>query len=249
MKVKTLSLIAGAGALCLAAGTASADFIGLQVELVASGVSHDGSGGAYENHDIYQLYAAFSPGSSAEVTAWGASQDGDPSNIWQVLEHDGPIGSGPAGSGFWASALGTALVQANNAVYGIDPTGFDTSTYLTIGQEAGYDPVNDPKTGDPYIFQLVPGFAPDLNGATEVNLTTGGVFTIPDSPYGDQDGDNRVLLATFNVASGEHVEGIINLAFFGKEPAIGASFSTIPAPGALALLGLAGLAGARRRRA
>ena len=63
--------------------------------------------------------------------------------------------------------------------------------------------------------------------------------------------DGRVLVLQIAVLSGEHASGVWNVHWHnigvgGFEG--GVEWSTIPAPGALALLGLAGLARARSRR-
>ena len=62
----------------------------------------------------------------------------------------------------------------------------------------------------------------------------------------------RVLVGQFTVNDGDHVYGSMN--FQGKNAdlsnwnADGIAFDTAPAPGALALLGLAGIAARRRRK-
>jgi MYXO-CTERM domain-containing protein len=62
----------------------------------------------------------------------------------------------------------------------------------------------------------------------------------------------RVLIGQFTVGDDDHVFGTINMQ--GKNAdgsnwsAIGVNFDTLPAPGALALLGLAGIAARRRRK-
>ena len=56
-----------------------------------------------------------------------------------------------------------------------------------------------------------------------------------------------MLLAQFTVAAGEGVSGTMNLLLRDGSQLEGLSYAT-PAPGAVALLGLAGLVGSRRRR-
>ena len=64
--------------------------------------------------------------------------------------------------------------------------------------------------------------------------------------------DGRVLVLQVAVRSGEHASGVWNISW-GNIGAGGGGlarleWTTVPAPGAMALLGLAGLAGTRRRR-
>ncbi len=64
--------------------------------------------------------------------------------------------------------------------------------------------------------------------------------------------DGRVLLGQFTVDIGDHVFGKINIQ--GKNADLtnwqyrGVTFDSIPAPGAIALLGIAGIAARRRRK-
>ena len=82
-----------------------------------------------------------------------------------------------------------------------------------------------------------------------LSTDNGTWFVTPDDAQGNESG-GRVLLGRFTIDGGD-LEGSINLQ--GRDAgnnvwnASGISFSTTPAPGALALLGLAGLASRRRR--
>ena len=93
-------------------------------------------------------------------------------------------------------------------------------------------------------------------GGGDLFADNGSWFVTPDDAQGGEL-NGQVFLGQFTVQNGEGdfggLVGQVNLQ--GKDAngdtwnAIGASWVEVPAPGALALLGLAGLAGGRRRRA
>jgi len=90
----------------------------------------------------------------------------------------------------------------------------------------------------------------DFSGfGNEVTTSNGSWYVTPDDAQGEEVG-GRVLIAQLTVSSGDSLYG--NLNFQGKladGSNWGATDQWLPAPGALALLGLAGIAGRRRRRA
>ena len=87
----------------------------------------------------------------------------------------------------------------------------------------------------------------------DISTTNGTWFATPSDAQVMEIG-GRVLVGQFTVADGDHVYGSLNLQ--GKDAdltnwnADGVAFdsSIVPAPGALALLGLAGVAARRRRK-
>ena len=85
-----------------------------------------------------------------------------------------------------------------------------------------------------------------------VSTDNGSWYVTPDDAQGDEIG-GRVLIAQLTIAGGGSADDLYgNLNFQGKladGSNWGAVNQWIPAPGALALLGLAGVAGRRRRRA
>jgi hypothetical protein len=90
-------------------------------------------------------------------------------------------------------------------------------------------------------------------GGVDLFCDNGTFFVTPVDPQGEEQG-GRVLIAQFTTFSGSGAYDInFSAGFQGKDDA-GVTWQSghsvlIPAPGAVALLGLAGLAGRRRRRA
>ncbi len=123
-------------------------------------------------------------------------------------------------------------------------------SFVTIGVQAGYEGENT--TGlTPGWFDLV---SAAFNSDGMIGPATEGWFNgNPDNMQGAPDGDGRVMIAQLSVYDGWTT---IN----GKSLVIGwndaegdthqtpDSFEIVPAPGALALLGLAGLRTRRRRQ-
>ena len=90
------------------------------------------------------------------------------------------------------------------------------------------------------------------NFGDEVTTSNGSWYVTPDDAQGEEV-NGRVLIAQLTIAGGGSDSDLYgNLSFQGKL-ADGSTWSAndqwLPAPGALALLGLAGIAGRRRRRA
>ena len=114
-------------------------------------------------------------------------------------------------------------------------------TFLTIGRLSA--------TGDELSVQDM-----DFSSFTnEIATSNGTWYVTPDAAQGEADADGRVLIGQFSFAAGTgglaSMDGLINMQ--GKN-ADGSNWTAlnqwVPAPGALALLGLAGIAGRRRRR-
>jgi MYXO-CTERM domain-containing protein len=92
-----------------------------------------------------------------------------------------------------------------------------------------------------------PGFGPDRLAFNDT-----GWFITPDDAQGQPNANNQVLLLQLSTLNGLGFFGTIQVNGFSNGQAFAAyvSFDTqeAPAPGALALLGAAGLLGCRRRR-
>ena len=134
--------------------------------------------------------------------------------------------------------------------YDLDPAAADADTYLTIGLKSG----TFPDGGDGAFFapgsEAILDDSGILNGSGVINELFAYSATPDDAQTYPVDG--RVLVLQVAVRSGEHASGVWNISW-GNIGAGGGGlarleWTTVPAPGALPLLGLAGLAGARRRR-
>jgi MYXO-CTERM domain-containing protein len=248
MKVKTLSALAGLGGAMILSGSANAEYLGLTVELhttvnVPAGL-----------RDVYRVYANFSLGSD-RLFNWGGGT-ADPVTIRNNVGANG----GPLGGGFFNAGLGTSQAPTAYSISLNAATAWDT--FATIGvaiAEQGSGPSATFPTIDQ--TQLSPGF-PVFGNANQFSY--GGATFAPGSGPGfeqnradyvnDLDLDLRVMMMQLTVIAGQHVAGTVaqvawqNDGVAGGGTALQQTFDSFPAPGALALLGMAGLVGSRRRR-
>jgi len=248
MKVSTLSALAGLGSAMILSGSANAAFTGL--ELVASdsffqahpnaGVAAAWNGGANAQYDVYRLYANFNSNGA-----------GDRVNVVFGIVGT-PLTATVVGGTFYNAVDGYG--NHFNLPSGVAPTNQAWDTYFTInGLPAGG------------TAALSPGFGTNTNNlgsaSSTFSSTDAAVFVTPDNAQGAAvasaagqanapAGVFRVLLAQFTVTAGGLIQGNIGLEYGAAGQSVQASlgFSNVPAPGALALLGLAGFVGSRRRR-
>ena len=211
-----LGLTAGVGSLILA-GTATADFQYLTLEVVDNGGLVAGT--------TYDLYANVDAGGRVDAVY------GDGANTLSI---------GVDGGNFVQNIYGgNTSMDINPAFLPIFPS-LAYDSFVTIG-------LTD-STGNA-LNNIGIDFTGFAAGGT-LSTDNGTWFVTPDDAQGNESG-GRVLLGRFTIDGGD-LEGSINLQ--GRDSsgtvwnADGLSFSTIPAPGALALLGLAGLASRRRRK-
>jgi MYXO-CTERM domain-containing protein len=144
-------------------------------------------------------------------------------------------------NGFYQNQFG-GYGTPSESLFAFFPS-LEFDSFVTIGL------LND--TGDAMMDIGIDWSDFEDNGGA-ISTDNGTWFATPDEPQ-VQDVDGRVLVGQFTVGDDDHVFGTLN--FQGKEAgtlenwnALGVNFDTVPAPGAIALLGLAGIAARRRRK-
>jgi hypothetical protein len=209
-----LGLTAGVGSLILA-GTATADFQGLTLEVVDNGGVVAGT--------TYDLYANVDAGGRVDAVY------GDGANTLSI---------GVDGGNFVQNIYGgNTSMDINPAFLPLFPS-LAYDSFVTIGlTDSTGNVLNN-------IGIDFTGFA--AGGA--LSTDNGTWFVTPDDAQGDESG-GRVLLGRFTIDDGELV-GSINLQGRDSTGTVwnANGVTWVPAPGALALLGLAGLATRRRRK-
>ena len=219
MNNKTLSLTLAASSLIV--GSAMADYTGLSF----TGVDNlDGTWTA-------RIYATFSASTDQLNAVFG-----DDSDMLSVSSN---------GAGFYQNALGGATsLNINPALIPLFPS-LALDSWVTIGLEdnVGNNMLN--------IGIDWSGF----EGGGDISTSNGSWFATPVDPQVLAGDDLRVMVGQFTLLGADStISGVLNLQ--GKQgdfvtfQARGQSFeySLIPAPGALALLGIAGIASRRRRK-
>lgn len=234
MKARTLSLMAGLGGSLLLGTAAQAAFTGITVEARSGVTVGSGPNDAGVEVFVCNVYANFD-NPNDQVTAVAGTPD-SPLNIsvvggtfWQTL-----------GMGAGDTAPNTAFLSINadltlDTFVTIDAKIFGSAAY---GGEFPTDALG--------LSPGWPGF-----GASSLASTNAAWFITPAAaPQGLADG-GQVLIGQFGTADGTGIQGNFLLQYVtgGVSNQFDGSFShNIPAPGALALLGVAGLVGNRRRR-
>jgi hypothetical protein len=224
MKMKNVCAL---GAVCAVTSAANAAFLGLVVDPGYVGAGWVANG--YAGLTTCRVYAEFD--NPADFLISGSGSPGNP--LWATSTN----------GAFYAPLVGDGLT----APMDLTPGGIwmnQWDTYVTIGL--------DTATGD--ATGVSPGFAAAVANLTANFSTTNAAwFVTPADPQGTAGNypGNMVLMAQFTVADTNgptmggwgvqwnDAQGVTTLTY--------AEFECIPAPGVLALLGLAGLVGRRRR--
>jgi len=210
-----------AGTLVLAAA-ANAGYTGLSLEVYADA---EWSAQGYVGLTTYRLYAEFDMEADGVIAVSGSTKG---AMEWHstsgVFHNDDTFDSLTAPEDYTGSPF---FFWANQ-----------WDTYVTV----------DTTTSDGDATALSPGFEGEVGGLVGDFTTENASWYITpeDFPQGLADGF-KVLIAQITVGEGEDVWGKLNLLTVMGEDLIGLEFTSIPAPGALALLGLAGLVSRRRR--
>ena len=233
-----ISVAAGLG--LLVAATASADMTG---NVFQTGYAWSGEdfGGVAVSGYVVDLYMEFDSEADVLLNVYNFNDsniDGaDSPTYFQGLTANG-----------WApneqgSIFTTGVSQSFDsfiAIGGVTNSGMDGNPYQMAGNGTAVDP----------NF----GVGNSTEGNTSANSgTDGGWYNgSPTNPIGSAAGGGMVFIGRFSLAGsdGFSMEGSTGWATFNQ--GLGTEgqqqqFTVVPAPGALALLGLAGLAGRRRR--
>ncbi len=256
MKMKTVSLLAGVAVPLILAGSASSALIGVKTVkkfVDPADIAADNNlGGAITGLLVVNVYAVFTPGDAAAavIGVGGSTALGIDMN---VSVRDGTFFQHPAGV-----AGHTTPSQFLSNLAGFNALKHDS--FITIGR----------KLDDDAVFGADVTSTQDLNDWGDTRLFNGPpnfetVWFVADFPAQSIPGDgpdnppDQVLIAQFTVANPVPNAGVFGQMFVNaRQTSIGGKVEEIsivgifdnqvPAPGALALLGTAGLLGCRRRR-
>ncbi|MDP6157509.1 MAG: hypothetical protein QF534_01545 [Phycisphaerales bacterium] len=221
--MKTIGLM-GAACTLIATAAASADVSGIEID-------HLGNMGYGET---YRVYAVVGDGERIDAVFGNAV---------------GPLSiDTAAGMSFYQNGYGGNTSMAINSGFFAMVPSLEWDSYVTIG--ALY------VDGTPFGSNALMDIGIDwtsFEGGGSIDTANGSWFVTPVDPQGGEI-DNRVLVAQFTVigGTGNGYEDIVGCMSFQGKDIDGNTFQNlnvcIPAPGALALIGFAGIVGRRRRR-
>ena len=229
MKAKTLSVLAGVTAPLILSGSTDAGFVGIKA------TTKPNEFGLF----VVNVYATFDrPGEDLMIAVAGT-----PNNPTSIRVKEGT---------FFQHALGTDRAPLGALIDIFPDLAYDT--FVTIGVKQVGPGGGNP--GQPFDnLTLTPGW-PGF-GPSNLDLTNSGWAVTPIEPQADPfnpdffPGNGQVLIGQYATADGIGIMGTMLMQFFSNgvsEQAIVSFDAQIPTPGALALLGTAGLLGLRRRR-
>ena len=222
MKRKTLSVLAGVGAPLILTAGASAAFLGINV------VSKTNELGLL----VCNVYAVFDRPGDLMIAVAGTM--------------NAPLLVQVIGGTFYNHSFGSNFAPGTMLVFAFPALAFDS--FVTIGAKVTSNAFPDATVQAPGL--------PIVTG-TQFATTESAWAVIPDAPQADPfnsdyggPGDGNSLIAQFSTADGSAIVGTFLVQYFinGVSEQSIVSFAHIPTPGALVLLGTAGLIGVRRRR-
>ena len=231
MKVKTLSVLAGISAPLIMTATADAGFVGITTTAKPNSF----------NLYVVNVYAEFDNAGNDAMQ----SVAGTPNN---------PLSISVVGGSFWNHPIFSGDTAPSSALFEFWPS-LAYDTFLTIGVK-----MTGPG-GQPFDGTTLVGNLPLPVAGTSFGTTNGSWAILGPLPQGNPfdpinsfPGDGRVLIGQFSMEipadtpygiTGEFIIGVQSDHVIER---IDVTFSSVvPTPGALGLIGLAGLLSTRRR--
>lgn len=238
MKVKTLPLLAGAAGMLAVTGLAHAGITGLYAE---SAVSNTLTNTTLEG-TTYSIYVQFDDPTDRFISAL----DGDIEFTGNLFQSDDPD---------FATDLGPHAGAAEGLVENLA-----ADSYLAVndggpGGDGSYDPAAFANGGGITGGWFVSPPTDDANAVDENNRVLVMVLTFEGAGHPQVEGMITTDNGDGNFSSDVLADLMLGSIRFSYNPEgvaggiTGVTVNFVPAPGALALLGVAGLVGKRRRRA
>lgn len=241
MKLRSMAVLAGVGAPLIMTSASQAGFEGLTGSFKANA----------EGILVCNIYACFNNLGDHFNAAFGNSVNQLTINV---------VKNGEGKGNFYQDPNGTDTAPSPN-LFGVFPA-LRYDTFVTVGVKS----FNANSPGDPEgqlannitLTPTWPGFSQQ-----QLRLTGDAWAVLPDAPQGDPfnpsngdggdvfPGNGKVLIAQLATKKGLGFTGVINVQVIsdGSVVQVKVPFShVVPTPGALGLLGAAGLIGVRRRR-
>jgi hypothetical protein len=250
MKINMLWAFAGVGGVLVLPSAADAAYVGLANVLHTQAMVGQGTG-APVLRNVYRVYALFSDSNDYLTSVAGSPTLGN-----MTIQSGGGWSGGPGGP--FINPLGGGATSPGSSYVGSQ---VEWDTFVTIGLASWGDP-NGPAFQLQDDTGLSPGFA-GLPNSGFYSSNNAGWFT-PGTVEQGRAGNGislhgywGVLIMQLTVNAGNGVSGTVAIGGVNNNPLAGGTtfqtsadqtFATPPAPGVLAVFGLAGVLGLGRRR-